>query len=77
MIRLGRNRESGSDSDRFYFEDRSDSSDDDIDSFVQMQRKCEELDNDHPDSTPDKLLVNEKFLMEKLHISKSIPKQWI
>ena len=34
LIRLGRNRESGSDSDRFYFEDRSDSSDDDIDSFM-------------------------------------------
>lgn len=77
LIRLGRNRESGSDSDRFYFEERSDSSDDDIDSFMLMQRKCEELENDHPDSTPDKILVDEKYLMKNLHLSKSIPKQWI
>ena len=77
LIRLGRNRESGSDSDRFYFEDRSDSSDDDIDSFILMQRKCEELDNDNPDSTPDKILVDEKFLMKNLHLSKSVPRQWI
>lgn len=77
LIRLGRNRDSGSDSDRFYFEDRSDSSDDDIDSFMALQRKCDELDNDNPDSTPDKILVDEKFLMEKLNLSKSVPKQWI
>lgn len=42
-----------------------------------MQRKCEELDNDHPDSTPDKILVDEKFLMKSLQLSKSIPKEWI
>lgn len=77
LIRLGRNRESGSDSDRFYFEDRSESSEDDIDSFILMQRKCEELDNDNPDATPNKILVDEKFLMKSLHLSKNIPKQWI
>lgn len=77
LIRLGRNRESGSDSDRFYFEDRSESSEDDIDSFLLMQRKCEELDNDNPDATPNKILVDEKFLLKTLHLSKNIPKQWI
>lgn len=77
LIRLGRNRESGSDSDRFYFDDRSDSSEDDIDSFMQMQRKCEELENDNPDATPDKILVDEKFLTQKLHLSKNVPRQWI
>ena len=73
LIRLGRNRESGSDSDRFYFDDRSDSSDDDIDSFLAMQRECEELENDNPDATPDKTLVDEKFLVQKLHL-KNVPR---
>lgn len=39
-----------------------------------MMRKCEELENDNPDSTPDKILVDEKFLMKNLHLSKSVPK---
>lgn len=42
-----------------------------------MQRKCEELENDNPDATPNKILVDEKFLMKSLHLSKNIPKQWI
>lgn len=78
LIRLGsRNRESGSDSDRFYLDDRSDSSDDDYDAFVLMQRKSQDLDIDNIDATPDKILVDEKFLMKTLHFSKKTPKEWI
>ena len=63
LIRLGsRNRESGSDSDRFYFDDRSDSSDDDYDAFLLMQRKSQELDSSNLEVSPDKILVDEKFL---------------
>lgn len=36
-----------------------------------------ELDTDNIDATPDKILVDEKFLMSTLHFSKKIPKDWI
>ena len=75
LIRLGRNanRESGSDSDRF-FVDGSDSSDDDIDSFMQLHAKCEELETDNHMSTPDNILVDKKFLKEKLRFNRNLPR---
>ena len=75
LIRLGQNanRENESDSDRF-FVDGSDSSDDDIDSFMQMQAKCEELENDNHLSTSDNILVDRKFLKEKLRFNRNLPR---
>ena len=75
LIRLGHNanREIGSDSDRFFVEG-SDSSEDDMDSFMQMHAKCEELENDNLLSTPDNILVDRKFMKERLHFNKCLPK---
>ena len=52
LIRLGRNRESGSDSDRFYFEDRSDSSDDEMQAPV-LRRRQHIIDDAEDEQGPD------------------------
>ena len=73
---MGRNANrdnSGSDSDRFLYDDRSDSSEDDIESFIQMKRDTLEDGNESGGSL-DNLLADERFLRSKLGFHKNVPK---
>jgi len=42
-----------------------------------MHAKCEELENDNQLSTPDNILVDRKFLKERLHFNRYLPKKWM